>query len=102
MAARSRALQSVGVDASQRIFAVYRSGAAEAAGVKPGDFILSNSAGVKPAKESRGDALQRMPAGIPVKLTLQRGGETVVVDVVSDMGLKEFLDRWNPGLVREG
>lgn len=85
VAARSRALQSVGVDASQRIFAVYRSGAAEAAGVKPGDVILSSSAGVKPAKESRADALQRMPTGVPVKLTLQRDGQTVVVDVVPDM-----------------
>jgi hypothetical protein len=84
-AARNRALESLGVDANQRIFAVYRSGAAEAAGVKPGDVILSSSAGVKPAKESRGEALQRMPAGVPVKLTLQRGGETVVVDVVPDM-----------------
>ena len=87
--------KALNLDASLRVLAVYKGGAAEAAGVKAGDIVLdASSRAITPAggPETREAAAARLPAGAPVTIQLQRKGAPLTVtmtpDTVCDYPLK--------------
>jgi Zn-dependent protease with chaperone function len=75
----------LGLGEARRVLAVYRGGAADAAGVREGDVIAASSAGFGPQNEPRTEAMRRMPPGTPVRLDLLRQGATVTVEVLPDL-----------------
>jgi hypothetical protein len=81
---RDVASAALNADERVRVYTVYKGSAAEAAGIRTGDFLVNGAALFSPANESREAAAQRLPADKPVAVQVQRGSETIGVSVVPD------------------
>jgi len=97
--AREPARDALGLDSRQRVFAVYPGGAAQRAGVRPGDVLVQSSVGFPPAAESRGDAMKRMPPGTRVQLTVERTRSVLRLDLAPDMVCDYPLQMRDIGIV---
>jgi len=77
---------ALGLDDAPRVYAVYKGGAAEAAGIRAGDVLLdAASPAITPAgNESREAALKRLPKGIAFPVRLRRNGADVALSLTPD------------------
>lgn len=74
---------SIGAD--YKVRQVYKESAAEAAGMKVGDLLLNPEQVVRKRDEKREDAISRLPAGVPINVSVMRNGERLNLPLVPEM-----------------